>query len=148
MAGESIYKSMDTQVQITDARDPRRLRELMEREATLFREHGLRSVVVGLAGFEGDELFPEIVDYIESALRVDDSVFRMTRERVVLLLTDVDAEKASSIVHRLLGEFRENFPSVNEPSVGLGFFEIGPGVNDVSVKSVLPALFAAPPVSH
>ena len=148
MAGESIYKSMDTQVQITDARDPRRLRELMERAATLFREHQVRSVVVGLAGFEGDTVFPEIVDYIESALRVDDSVFRMTRERVVLLLTDVDAEKASSIVHRLLGEFRENFPSVNEPSVGLGFFEIGPGVNDISVKSVLPALFAAGPVSH
>jgi hypothetical protein len=139
---------MDTQVQITDARDPRRLRELMERAELLFREHGLRSVVVGLAGFEGDELFPEIVDYIESALRVDDSVFRMTRERVVLLLTDVDVEKASAIVHRLLGEFRENFPSANEPSVGLGFFEIGPGVTDVSVKSVLPALFSAPPVSH
>ena len=50
---------MDTQVQITDVRDPRRLRELMERAETLAREHGLRSVVVGLAGFEGDTLFPE-----------------------------------------------------------------------------------------
>jgi GGDEF domain-containing protein len=119
----------------------------MERADLLFREHGVRSVVVGLAGFEGDELFPEIVDYVESALRVDDSVFRMTRERVVLLLTDVDVEKASSIVHRLLGEFRENFPSVNGPSVGLGFFAIGPGVADVSVKTVLPALFSAP-ISH
>jgi hypothetical protein len=139
---------MDTQVQITDARDPRRLRELMERAELLAREHGLRSVVVGLAGFEGDSLFPEIVDYIESALRVDDSVFRLTRERVVLLLTDVDLEKASEIVHRLLGEFRENFPSSNEPSVGLGFFEVAPGVIDVSVKAVLPTLFATPPKSH
>jgi hypothetical protein len=139
---------MDTQVQITDSRDPRRLRELMERAELLFREHGLRSVVVGLAGFEGDELFPEIVDYIESALRVDDSVFRLTRERVVLLLTDVDVERASAIVHRLLGEFRENFPSANEPTVGLGFFEVAPGVVDVSVKSVLPNLFATPPKSH
>ncbi len=120
----------------------------MERAETLAREHGLRSVVVGLAGFEGDTLFPEIVDYIESALRVDDSVFRLTRERVVLLLTDVDSEKASSIVHRLLGEFRENFPSASEPAVGLGFFEVAPGTVDVSVKSVLPNLFATPPKSH
>jgi hypothetical protein len=139
---------MDTQVQISDARDPRRLRELMERAEILAREHGLRSVVVGLAGFEGDTEFPEIVDYIESALRVDDSVFRLTRERVVLLLTDVDVEKASGIVHRLLAEFRENFPSSNEPAVGLGFFQVAPGVADVSVKSVLPNLFATPPKSH
>jgi len=139
---------MDTQVQITDARDPRRLRELMERAEMLAREHGLRSVVVGLAGFEGDSMFAEIVDYIESALRVDDSVFRLTRERVVLLLTDVDVEQASGIVHRLLGEFRENFPSANEPAVGLGFFQVAPGVIDVSVKAVLPSLFSTPPKSH
>ena len=139
---------MDTQVQITDSRDPRRLRELLERAEKLVREHGLRSVAVGLSGFEGDTLFPEIVDYIESALRMDDSVFRLTRERVVLLLTDVDTEKASGIVHRLLGEFRENFPSANEPTVGLGFFQVAPGVVDVSVKSVLPNLFATPPKSH
>ena len=139
---------MDTQVQVTDARDPRRLRELMERAETLAREHGLRSVVVGLSGFEGDTLFPEIVDYIESALRVDDSVFRLTRERVVLLLTDVDVEKASGIVHRLLGEFRENFPSASEPTIGLGFFQVAPGVVDVSVKNILPNLFATPPKSH
>ena len=139
---------MDTQVQITDARDPRRLRELMERAETLARQHGLRSVVVGLSGFEGDTLFPEIVDFIESALRVDDSVFRLTRERVVLLLTDVDVEKASGIVHRLLGEFRENFPSAQEPAVGLGYFEVAPGVPDVSVKTVLPNLFATPPKAH
>jgi len=139
---------MDTQVQYTDARDPRRLRELMDRAETLAREHGLRSVVVGLAGFEGDALFPEIVDYIESALRVDDSVFRLTRERVVLLLTDVDAEHASNIVQRLLGEFRENFPSPSDPAIGLGFFEVAPGVVDVSVKAVLPNLFATPPKAH
>ena len=139
---------MDTQVQITDARDPRRLRELMERAETLAREHGLRSVVVGLAGFEGDTLFPEIVDYIESALRVDDSVFRLTRERVVLLLTDVDVEKASGILHRLLDEFHENFPSASAPAVGLGYFLVAPGVADVSVKTVLPNLFATPPKAH
>jgi GGDEF domain-containing protein len=104
--------------------------------------------VVGLSGFEGDTLFPEIVDYIESALRVDDSVFRLTRERVVLLLTDVDTEKASGILERLLSEFRENFPTASEPAVGLGYFEVAPGVADVTVKSVLPNLFATPPKSH
>ncbi len=139
---------MDTAVQITDARDPRRLRELMERAETLARDHGLRSVVVGLAGFEGDTMFPEIVDYVESALRVDDSVFRLTRERVVLLLADVDVERASAIMNRLLGQFRENFPSPVEPAVGLGYFEVAPGVADVSVKNVLPNLFATPPTSH
>ena len=139
---------MDTQVQHTSSQDPRRLRELMERAETLAREHGLRSVLVGLAGFEGDASFPEIVDYIESALRVDDSVFRMTRERVVLLLTDVDAAQASGIVHRLLEEFRENFPSVDEPAVALGTFEVAPGAVEVSVKQVLPVLFATPPKAH
>ncbi len=139
---------MDTQVQHTSSHDPRRLRELMERAEVLARDHGLRSVIVGLAGFEGDASFPEIVDYIESALRVDDSVFRMTRERVVLLLTDVDVAQASAIVHRMLEEFRENFPSADEPAVGLGTFEVGPGTIEVSVKSVLPVLFATPPTSH
>jgi len=139
---------MDTQVQHTSSQDPRRLRELMQRAETLAREHGLRSVIAGLAGFEGDASFPELVDYIESSLRVDDSVFRMTRERVVLLLTDVDAAQASAIVTRLLGEFRENFPSASETTVGLGTFEVGPGTVEVLAKQVLPVLFATPPKSH
>lgn len=139
---------MDTQVQHTSSQDPRRLRALVERAEALAREHGMRSVIVGLAGFEGDASFPEIVDYVESALRVDDSVFRMTRERVVLLLTDVDAPQALSIVNRLLEEFREHFPTANEPAVALGTFEVRPDTQDVSVKQVLPVLFATPPKSH
>ena len=135
---------MDTHVQPISSQDPRRLRELMDRAGTLAREHGLRSVIVGLSGFEGDTAFPEIVDYIESALRVDDSVFRMTRERAVLLLTDVDAAGATGILERLIGEFREHFPRTTDPAVGVGTFEVGPDTGEVSVKRVLPTLFETP----
>ncbi len=139
---------MDTQVQRTSSQDPRRLRELMARAETLARDHGLRSVVVGLSGFDGDLAFPGIVDYIESALRVDDSIFRMTRERVVLVLTDVDEKQAGAIVARLLDEYRERCPTVSEPAVGLGTFAVEPGVVDLSLKQVLPAIFASPPKAH
>ena len=61
--------------------DPRRLREILTRASDLASEHELTCVLVGLAGFEGDLLFPEVLNFVESALRVDDSVFRMTRER-------------------------------------------------------------------
>jgi hypothetical protein len=136
--------SMDTQVQTMSPHDPRRLREMMDRAAALALEHGLRSVVVGLTGFEGDPTFQEVVDYVESALRVDDSVFRMTRDRVVLLLTDVNAEQATAVIERLLGEYRERFPRLSGPSVGFGTFEVGPDTGEVSVKRILPTLFATP----
>ena len=139
---------MDTQVQRTNSQDPRRLRELMARAETLAREHGLRSVLVGLSGFEGDVAFPAIIDYIESALRVDDSIFRMTRERVVLLLADVDEAQAEAIVARLLDEYRERCPTASEPSVGLGLFGVGPDSPELSLKHVLPAIFASPPIAH
>jgi hypothetical protein len=135
---------MDFRVQPISSHDPRRLRELMDRAGTLAREHGLRSVIVGLSGDEGDAVFPEVVDYIESALRVDDSVFRMTRERAVLLLTDVDGTQASAILERLLGEYRERVPQLAEPAVGVGLFEVGPDTGEVSVKRVLPNLFEPP----
>ena len=113
-------------------------------------ELGGVDILVNNAGITKDGLFVRMSDEDwDAVLEVNlTSVFRLTRERVVLLLTDVDAEKASGIVHRLLGEFRENFPSANEPAVGLGFFEVAPGVVDLSVKNVLPNLFATPPKSH
>ena len=132
---------MDTQVQITDARDPRRLRELMERAELLLREHGLRSVVVGLSGFEGDLLFPEVVDFLASALRMDDAILRLTRERVVLLLTDVDRAGAERIVRRILQDFCERFATLEQPRVRLGWFEVPPGTATLTVKQVLPAVF-------
>ncbi len=123
--------------------DPRKLREMLGKAVDLAGDHALHCVVVGLAGREGDLLFPEVVDFVESALRVDDAIFRLTRERVVLFLADVDRERAGEIVERLLQGFRERFVPAVDASVELGFFEISPGSTGVTVKDVLPAVFAA-----
>jgi hypothetical protein len=123
--------------------DPRKLRELLGRAASLASDHELASVVVGLAGPEGDLLFPEVVDFFESQLRVDDSIFRMTRERTVLLLADVDRERAEEIIERLLDSYRERFTPTREPEIQLGYFEVTPQSGDLSVKQVLPSVFAA-----
>jgi hypothetical protein len=121
--------------------DPRRLRELLERCCDLANQHTLPSVVVGIAGAEGELLFPELIDYIESALRVEDAVFRMTRERAVLFVADVDRNRALEILERLLSDFRERFPTARVPSVSLGFFEVAPGAERPALKEVLPAVF-------
>jgi len=121
--------------------DPRRLRELLGRASVLANEHALSSVVVGAAGDEGDLLFPEVIDYFESALRVDDAIFRMTRERAILVLADVNREQAEEIVERMVNEFRERFTSAVDPSISLGYFEVTPELDDVSVKQVLPIVF-------
>ena len=68
--------------------DPRRLRDMLDRAHELVSTHDVSSVVVGLAGFEGDQDFPDLVDYVVSALRIDDSVLRLTNERAVVLLAD------------------------------------------------------------
>jgi hypothetical protein len=121
--------------------DPRKLRDMLGKAASLASEHSLRSVVVGVAGLEGDLLFPEIIDFFESMLRVDDSIFRMTRERAVLVLADVDRAKAEEIVERLMNGFRERFALAVDPEISLGFFEVTPEERDVTVKHVLLALF-------
>ncbi|HEY5657805.1 MAG TPA: hypothetical protein VIY27_08435 [Myxococcota bacterium] len=128
--------------------DPRELRNLLDKASQLARVHELRSVVVGLAGFEGDLEFPEVVDYVESALRMDDSLFRMTRERAVVLLTDVDRKRALEIMERLLHEFRERFPSLTEPTVALGYYEVAPGDVPAIAKVVLPHIFEGSPQAH
>ena len=125
--------------------DPRRLREMLGKAVDLASDHALHCVVVGLAGREGDLLFPEVIDFVESALRVDDAIFRMTRERVVLFLADVDRERAGEIIDRLLHGFRERFAPTVDASVDLGYFEISPGATGVTIKDVLPAVFVAEP---
>ena len=124
--------------------DPRRLREILDRALDLAGRHSLTSVLIGIAGREGDRLFPEIVAYVESGLRMDDSVFRMTRERAVLLLTDVDAEQAEKIVRRLLAEFCDHFPAAQEPEVAVASFEVAPSSIELTLKQVLPRLFPGP----
>ena len=123
--------------------DPRKLRELLGRASTLASEHDLSSVVVGVAGNEGDLLFPEVIDYFESSLRVDDAVFRMTRERAVLVMADVDESQAREIVERLSNEFRERFSAAVDPTFECGYFEVTPDMSELTVKQVLPTLFGA-----
>ncbi len=123
--------------------DPRRLHVLLDRVADLARDHGVDSVVVGVAGSEGDSLVPDLIQYIQSSLRVEDSIFRLTRERAVLFLADVRRAQVESILERLRGEFSERFPATRTPDVALGFFEIHPGAGDaLTLKEVLPAIFA------
>lgn len=121
--------------------DPRRLRELLERSIELVRYHGVRTVIVGVAGPEGDVLLPDMFDYLESSLRVEDSVFRMTRERAVLFLADVHRAEAEGVMSRFVIGFRERFPSVSPPDLQLGYFELGPNQDSVQVREVLPAIF-------
>ena len=90
----------------------------------------------------GDLLFPELVDFVESALRVDDTIFRMTRDRAVMVLSDVDECRAREIIDRLLNDFRERFTPVQDPELRLGFYEIPSGTTELTVKQVLPTLFA------
>jgi hypothetical protein len=125
--------------------DPRRLRELLGRAATLASDHALCSVVVGMAGPEGDLIFPEVVDYIESALRVDDAIFRLTRERALLVLADVDRTRAEEIVDRLLSGFRERYAQIRGPEIQLGWFEVTPRHKHLTVKEVLPTVFGVAP---
>ena len=122
--------------------DPRKLRDLLGKAASLASGYSLHSVVVGVAGREDDLLFPEVIDFFESMLRVDDAIFRMTRERAVLVLADVDRAKAEDIVARLLNGFQERFATAVDPDVSFGFFEVTPEERDVTVKNVLLALFA------
>jgi hypothetical protein len=128
--------------------DPRRLRDLLLKISGLAREHSLRSVVVGMAGVEGDRLYPEVIDYVESTLRMDDSIVRLTRERSVLFLTDVDREGAEDIMARVLIEFHNEYPSMSTPSISLGYFEIGPESVDKTLKEVLPTLFTESMLRH
>lgn len=128
--------------------DPRRLREMLTRATGLAAEHSLVSVLVGVTGFEGDLLFPEVLNFVESSLRMDDLVFRMTRERAVLLLTDVNERQAQSVMRRLLEDFREHFPAADDPAIALAYFEVSDQVPPPTAKEVLPKLFEVTPKAH
>ena len=132
----------------TSCDDPRRLRELVERVAVLAQEHSLTSVIVGLAGREGDPDFPGVVDFVESELRVEDSIFRMTRERVVLFVADVSRDAAAEIMGRILQGYHERSSQLEEPAVALRYFEVTPRTPDVTVKQVLPTLFGPSRTTH
>ena len=69
----------------------------------------------------------------------------LTRERVVLMLTDVDRAGAEHIVRRLLDEFRERFATLQDLPIELGYFEVSPGTGPLTVKQVLPTVFGVEP---
>ncbi len=122
--------------------DPRKLREILEKVVNLAGNHQLTSVLVGMSGVEGDLLFPELVDFVGSTLRVDDSIFRMTRTRVVFSLADADRGRAKEIMERVISDFNQRFATAESPAIGLSYFEVAPETEDVTLKAILPALFA------
>lgn len=123
--------------------DPRKLSQMIARVSELAESHAVCSVVVGVAADEGDLLFPDYLAYLESALRVEDQIFRMTRERAVLYLSDVDAAKAAEVLVRLFGEFCDEFPTAEAPEFRQRMLEVTPGVGPLSVKSVLTSVFGS-----
>jgi hypothetical protein len=122
--------------------DPRRLRGLLDRACDLAREHAVPSVMLGLAADEGDSSFPEFVLFLQSALRVEDAIFRMTRERAVIHLADLDPGRAEEVFGRLVSDFCEEFPQSEEPRFTARYFEVKPGSASVRVKDVLTEIFA------
>jgi sulfite reductase beta subunit-like hemoprotein len=121
--------------------DPRRLRALMDRAFGLMREHRIGSVFIGIAGPEGDLLIPELVAFLESQLRVEDGIFVLTRERAVLLLTDVDLEQAKQVVSRICDDFRSRFPTAGDLPVSIRFYAVRAGGKQPTAKVILPKLF-------
>ncbi len=124
--------------------DPRYLRALFDRATELAQRHGVSSVFVGIAGDESDLLAPEFIDYVESSLRVEDSVFRLLRGRAVLLLTDLDRERAVEVLERVREEFVGQFAPRDGFEVELGYFQVDPGRGVAVAKDILPAIFEAP----
>jgi hypothetical protein len=122
--------------------DPRKLRALLDKVVNLADDHRLTSVLVGMSGSDGDLIFPEVVDFVGSALRIDDAIFRMTRSRAVLFLADANRERAQEIMERLMDAFSEQFATTESPAVGISYFEVAPGMQGVTLKAILPRLFA------
>lgn len=124
------------------SQDPRQLRALFDRATLLAQEHRVTSVFVGIAGVEGDLLAPDFIDFVESELRVEDSVFRLLRERAVLLLTDVDQGQAEAVLERLRSAFIGQFAPSAAFDVALGFEQVDTGRCLATAKDILPKLFA------
>jgi len=123
--------------------DPRRLRELMDRVSSLAETHQVGSVVVGVAGRDGDPQISDFMDFVESALRMEDAIFRMTRERSVLFLTDVDRAQAEDVVDRLVLSFAEQTAAPRPPSVALGYASVAAGPDAPLLRDVLLEAFPA-----
>lgn len=117
---------------------------LFDRANALAEGHGVASVFVGIAGREGDALARDFIDFVEAELRVEDHIFRILRERAVLLLADVDEDAARTVIERVRQDFGSRFPTLDELTVGVSVQAVLPGT-PASAKDVLPGLFEAAP---
>jgi len=124
--------------------DPRRLRSLLTRASELASEHSVPSVLVGLKAQRGDLSFPDFIDYLKAVLRVEDAIFRMTRERVVVHLADVDGNQTREVLERLIADFNDQYPSMEDADFDVRCVEVKPGLVELSVKDVLTELFTPP----
>ena len=121
--------------------DPRKLSALLSRVAELAQAHRVGAVIVGLAAEQGDQLFPEFVEFLRSALRVEDGIYRMTRERAVVHLADIDMDGGQSVFNRLFDQFIEEFPMSKEPHYEIHFVRVEPGCERVDNKEILQGIF-------
>lgn len=123
--------------------DPRKLNALVSRVSSLASEYAVPSVLVGLVADEGDTTFPEYIHYLHSALRVEDGIFRMTRERAVVHLADVDSDSALAILERLAEAFADEFPSLTRPNFRTQIYEAKADTKELRVKDILSRIFVA-----
>jgi hypothetical protein len=126
--------------------DPRKLRTLLDRAGALAAQHDVPSVMIGLIGESGDSRFPDFVDFLQSSLRVEDGLFRMTRNRIVVHLADVDRDQGVKVLERLLSRFHQEFPQLCDANFTSYYVSIRPGDGEPTIKDVLPTLFGAEPV--
>ncbi len=121
--------------------DPRKLRVMLSRISDLASQHSVSTALVGIISELGDPSFPDFVDYLSSALRVEDAIFRMTRERIVVQLTDVDSEGAAAILERLQNGFAREFPMSASPPLQIQICEVGKENEILRVRDILTRIF-------
>lgn len=127
--------------------DPRKLSAMIARAGEMAEAHAVASVMVGLAADQGDGRFPEYVDFLQGSLRVEDAIFRMTRERAVVHLADCSQEQAEKILDRLESQFLSEFPSLSKLTFVRHVYAVQPGSERPRVKDVLTQIFQ-PRVLH
>jgi hypothetical protein len=132
----------DRQIRTT-VDDPRKLSQLLSRIADLSQSHSVGSVIVGIASAQGDPFFSDFVAFLRSTLRVEDAIFRMTRERAVVHLADVQLDAGEAVFSRLFDDFIEEFPPANVPEFQVHYYEVLPSVDEVATKDVLMQIFPA-----
>lgn len=127
--------------------DPRKLTALLTRVADLAASHSVGSVIIGMSAQQGDRVFPEFVDFLRSALRVEDGIFHMTRERAVVHLADVDLNGGQAVFGRIFEDFLEEFPSSQDPEFAITYLPVAPDTEKLTTRDILTEIFP-PRVLH